>query len=234
MALPRGLPDALLGAEPVSAPGLRPDGPLVSLAARYARTHGPFVAPEIAKRWNVPEPRVASALEVLVRRGKIVVGAFRSEGTTSLEHCDEDVLGAIRRKALAALRKEVEPIDAPTYQRFLLAWQGVHQEGRGGPDALLAAVTQLEGCPLLASTLETEILPARVPGYRPGDLDELVASGLVVWAGASGVGPRDGRVALYLAEHESVLAVPQEPVHAPLAEKSARRCSSAARSSSAT
>ena len=209
VALPVGLPEALLGKEPE---------PLVSLVARYARTHGPFIASEIGKRLSVPEPRVAAALETLVRRGKIVVGAFRSEGT-GLEHCDKDVLGAIRRKALASLRKEVEPVDAPTYQRFLLAWQGAHREGRGGPDALLSAVTQLEGCPLLASALETEILPSRVPGYRPGDLDDLVAAGLVVWAGVESVGPRDGRVALYLAEHEAVLSSTPRPIESETAEK---------------
>ncbi|HEY1955438.1 MAG TPA: DEAD/DEAH box helicase [Polyangiaceae bacterium] len=209
VALPVGLPEVLLGAEPDA---------LVSLVARYARTHGPFVASEISKRLSVPEPRIASALETLIRRGKIVVGAFRSEGT-GLEHCDKDVLGSLRRKALAALRKEVEPVDAPTYQRFLLAWQSVHQEGRGGAEALLAAVTQLEGCPLLASALETEILPSRVPGYRPGDLDELVAAGHVVWAGVESVGPRDGRIALYLAEHEAVLAAPFARVESEVAEK---------------
>jgi ATP-dependent helicase Lhr and Lhr-like helicase len=209
VALPMGLPDALLGAEPDS---------FTSLVARYARTHGPFVATDVARRFGVADARVASALEALVRRGRVVVGAFRPGGT-GLEHCDREVLGALRRKALAALRKEVEPVSGPTYQRFLLAWHGVAETTRGGSEALLAAVTQLEGCPILASSLETEILPARVPDYRPGDLDELVAAGLVVWAGVESVGPRDGRVALYLAEHEAVLSSPPKPVESPLADK---------------
>jgi ATP-dependent Lhr-like helicase len=208
-ALPLGLPEALLGPEPEA---------LTSLVARFARTHGPFVAHHVAARFALPEARVASALEALVRRGRVVVGAFTPTGM-ELEHCDKEVLGAIRRKALAALRKEVEPVDGPTYQRFLLAWHGVGEARRPGPDALLAAVTQLEGCPILASSLETEILPARVPEYRPGDLDELVAGGLVVWAGVESVGPRDGRVALYLAEHEAVLAQPPKLGASELAEK---------------
>ena len=210
VALPLGLPEALLGSEPE---------PLASLVARFARTHGPFVASRVAARFGVPEARVAGALETLVRRGSIIVGAFLPVSIGGLEHCDKEVLGALRRKALAALRKEVEPVDAATYQRFLLAWNAVGEtRGRGGPDALLAAVTQLEGCPLLASALETEILPARVPDYRRGDLDELVAAGLVVWAGVESVGPRDGRVALFLAEHEAVLSVPAKLVSSPAAE----------------
>jgi ATP-dependent Lhr-like helicase len=208
-ALPLGLPESLLAPEADALP---------SLVARYARTHGPFVAHQVAARFGVPEARIASALEALVRRGRVVVGAFTPTGT-SLEHCDKEVLGAIRRKALAALRKEVEPVDGPTYQRFLLAWHGVGEERRGGPEALLAAVTQLEGCPILASSLETEVLPARVPEYRPGDLDELVAGGLVVWGGVESVGPKDGRVALYLAEHEAVLAQPPKLIDTPLAQK---------------
>jgi ATP-dependent Lhr-like helicase len=208
-ALPLGLPEALLAPEADA---------FTSLVARYARTHGPFVAHQVASRFGVAQPRVASALEALVRRGRVVVGAFTPTGM-ELEHCDKEVLGAIRRKALAALRKEVEPVDGPTYQRFLLAWHGVGEQRRGGPEALLAAVTQLEGCPILASSLETEVLPARVPDYRPGDLDELVAGGLVVWAGVESVGPRDGRVALYLAEHEAVLAQPPTPIDSPLAQK---------------
>jgi ATP-dependent helicase Lhr and Lhr-like helicase len=205
VALPVGLPDALLGAEPDA---------LVSLVARYARTHGPFVVQDVAHRFGIPEARATSALEALVRRGRVIVGAFTPQGTT-LEHCDKEVLGALRRKALAALRKEVEPVDGPTYQRFLLAWQGVDHEPRQtdgrtsqSAEALLAAVAQLEGCPVLASALENEILPARVAGYRPGDLDGLISAGLVAWGGVESVGPRDGRLALYLAEHEALVSPP--------------------------
>ena len=199
VALPMGLPDALLGVEPDA---------LVSLVARYARTHGPFVVSDVALRFGIAESRAAGALEALVRRGRVVIGAFTPQGTT-LEHCDKDVLGALRRKALAALRKEVEPVDAPTYQRFLFAWQGLDRDApRRSDEAILEAVALLEGCPLLASSLETEILPARVAGYKPGDLDALVSAGLVAWAGVESVGPRDGRVALFVAEHEALVTAP--------------------------
>src|SRR5581483_4379044 len=84
------------------------------------------------------------------------------------------------------------------------------------PDALLAAIEQLQGAPLPASVLESEILPARVEGYRPIDLDLLCAAGEVVWGGVEPIGPRDGRVALYLPEHEPLLAPPPRPVEGEL------------------
>ncbi len=198
VALPMGLPDSLLAHQ---------SDALVSLVARYARTHVPFVMHDVARRLGITEVRALGALEALVRRGRVVVGAFLPTGAGGLEHCDKEVLGSLRRKALAALRKEVEPVDPATYQRFLLAWQGIG-ESRRNPDALLATVAQLEGCPLLASALETDILRARVPDYRPGDLDELVSAGLVVWSGVESVGTSDGRIALYLADHEALLSPP--------------------------
>jgi ATP-dependent Lhr-like helicase len=65
--------------------------------------------------------------------------------------------------------------------------------------------------PLPASVLETEILPARIAGYKPADLDLLCAAGEVVWRGVSPVGPRDGRIALFLPDRYRLLAPPTEP-----------------------
>ncbi len=50
------------------------------------------------------------------------------------------------------------------------------------------------------SLLSTTILPRRVAGFRPDQLDMLAASGAVVWVGRGASGARDGRVALYLRE----------------------------------
>src|SRR5207237_9768639 len=81
-------------------------------------------------------------------------------------------------------------------------------KSRGGPDALLDAIGQLQGAPLPASTLETEILPARVDSYDSADLDAIIAAGEVVWIGVEPLGERDGRIALYLADHLSRLLPP--------------------------
>jgi ATP-dependent Lhr-like helicase len=83
--------------------------------------------------------------------------------------------------------------------RLITRWQGVVQPRRG-LDALLDAIENLQGAPLPASILETEILPARISGYRSADLDTLVAAGEVTWLGLEAIGERDGRVGLYLAE----------------------------------
>ena len=88
----------------------------------------------------------------------------------------------IRRRSLAKLRKEVEPVDQAALGRFAVAWQGMVKKRRGA-DALLDVIEQLQGAPLPASILETEILPARLESFEPGDLDAVIAAGEVVWVG---------------------------------------------------
>ena len=130
-----------------------------------------------------------------------------------LEWCDNEVLRAIRRRSLARLRKEVEPVEQRTLARLFTRWQGVVQPRRG-LDALLDVIENLQGAPLPASILETEILPARLTGYKPSDLDTLIAAGEVVWVGLDPIGEKDGRIGLYLAEKLSALwpIAPQQPV----------------------
>jgi ATP-dependent Lhr-like helicase len=117
---------------------------------------------------------------------------------------DAEVLRSIRRKSLAKLRKEIEPVEQRTLARLFTRWQGVVQPRRG-LDALLDVIENLQGAALPASLLETEILPARIAGYKSADLDTLVAAGEVVWVGFEALGERDGRVGLYLAEKLPVL-----------------------------
>jgi ATP-dependent Lhr-like helicase len=194
VSLPRGLPASLL--EPVA-------DPLEDLVARHARTHGPFDAQDAALRLGLGVALVAGALARLAGRGRVIRGEFRPEGSR-LEWCDANVLRTLRQRSLARLRREVEPVEPTTLARFLVEWQGLG-ERRQGPPALLAAVEQLQGAAVPASVLETDILPARVADYDPRQLDSLMAGGLVVWAGAGALGPRDGRVRLYLAEQAPLL-----------------------------
>jgi ATP-dependent Lhr-like helicase len=205
--LPAGIPDALL--TPSRAP-------MRDLVARYARTQGPFLAYEAAARLGAAPDDVERAVAELVREGRLVEGAFLPGGTTS-EACDREVLDAIRRKSLARLRRAIEPVDVQALARLLPAWQGVVSRRRGR-DALLSVVGELEGCPLVASALESEVLPARLDGYRSWDLDALCASGEVVWGGVEPLGSTDGRIALYLASHEPLLARASVPVDDPRAE----------------
>ena len=192
--LPPGLPSAFLQEMPHAS---------VDLLRRYARTHGPFTTYEAAERFDIPGETVEAVLQRLVQSGKVVEGGFRPGGVHR-EWCDDEVLRAIRRRSLARLRKEVEPVEQRTLARLFTRWQGVVQPRRG-LDALLDVIENLQGAPLPASILETEILPARLVGYKPADLDTLIAAGEVVWVGMDPIGERDGRIGLYLAEKLAML-----------------------------
>jgi len=190
VALPPGLPQSLL--EPVTDAQLE-------IVHRYARTHGPFTSAELAARYGLGVEEAERSLKRLEAQGRLLEGAFRPGGR-SREWCDPDVLRDIRRRSLAKLRKEVEPVEPRTLARMLLGWQGVTRP-RPGLDALLDVVERLQGAPLPVSILETEILSSRVKDYTSGDLDAVIGAGEVVWCGVEPLGERDGRIALYLTDH---------------------------------
>jgi len=192
--LPQGLPDALLAAQPQA---------LRDLVSRYARTHGPFTTEDVAVRFGLGRSTADLALKALHAEGRLLEGEFRPGGQQR-EWCDSSVLTSIRRRSLAKLRHEVEPVDLPVLGRLLTQWQGVTRPRRG-LDALLDVVETLQGVPLAASILEREILPARLEHYQPSDLDALISAGEVVWAGVEPLGERDGRIALFLTDHVAAL-----------------------------
>ena len=195
--LPPGLPGAFLQAAPDA---------LLDVVRRYARTHGPFVTGQVAERYGLAKESVEAVLQRLVGMGRVQEGGFRPGGLNR-EWIEVEVLRAVRRKSLARLRKEVEPVEQRVLARLFTRWQGVVTPRRG-LDALLDVIENLQGAPLPASILETEILPARVLGYKASDLDTLIAAGEVVWVGLEPLGERDGRVGLYLAEKLAVLWPP--------------------------
>jgi len=203
-SLPLGLPRAFT--EPVPLP-------LESLVARYARTHAPFVADDVTRRLAVPGTRIAGALAALEADERLVRGEFRPGGS-GREWCDVDVLRQLRRRSLAMLRREVEPVEPDAYARFLTLWHGIPGERRG-LEAVVEALGLVQGAALVASSLETDVLPSRVRGYRPTDLDELCTAGEIVWVGAGSVGAHDGRVRLFFADQLPLLAPSIEPIEAP-------------------
>ncbi|MFL6072115.1 MAG: DEAD/DEAH box helicase, partial [Mycobacteriales bacterium] len=197
--LPVGVPEAFT--EPVR-------DPLGDLLSRYARTHGPFTVAECAARFGLGPAVVADALGRLAAAGRVVSGEFRPGGQ-GVEWCDAEVLRMLRRRTLAKLRREVEPVPAATLGEFLPAWQ--HVGGGRGHDAVLRAVEQLQGAAVPASALERLLLPARVADYAPTLLDELCASGEVVWAGQGALPGNDGWIALALADQAPALLPPPDP-----------------------
>ncbi|HEX6875135.1 MAG TPA: DEAD/DEAH box helicase, partial [Nocardioidaceae bacterium] len=193
--VPPGTPETFT--EPVA-------DPLGDLVSRHARTHGPFTTADAAARLGVG---VAVAHQTLVRlsgHGRVLEGEFRPAAAGS-EWCDAEVLRRLRRRSLAALRKEVEPVEPATLGRFLPAWQNVTAAsggGRGlrGVDGVLAVVDQLAGCAVPASAIEPLVLAGRVVDYAPSMLDELTAGGEVLWAGHGALPGTDGWVSLHLAD----------------------------------
>ncbi len=192
--LPPGVPESLLTPQPHA---------LRDLVSRFARTHGPFTTDEVAARFGLGRSTAELALSSLHAEGRLLEGAFRPGGQHR-EWCDSGVLTSLRRRSLAKLRSDVEPVELPVLGRLLAQWQGVTHRRRG-LDALLDIVESLQGLPLAASILEREILPARLQRYQPSDLDALIAAGEVVWTGVEPLGERDGRVALFLADHMGAL-----------------------------
>ncbi|WP_426566580.1 ATP-dependent helicase [Angustibacter sp. McL0619] len=188
--LPVGIPEAFM------APVADPLGELVS---RYARTHGPFTVAEVAERFGLGAAVAATATTRLVRSGRLVEGELRPSGQ-GLELCDAEVLRSLRRRSLAALRQQVEPVPARDLARFLPQWQGLAGRHGRGAAGLLRAVEQLDGAVLPASAVETLVLPHRVTGYTPGLLDEFTSSGEVLWCGRGALPGDDGWVSLHLAD----------------------------------
>ncbi len=208
--LPPGLAVALL--EPVAHP-------VLELVRRYARTHGPFTLREVADRFALDTAVVENTLRLLAAENRILEGGFRPGGLHR-EWCDAEILRQIRRKSLARLRREVEPVEQHTLARFLTHWQGLLAPRRTHTnlDALLDTIENLQGAPLPASLLESSMLPARIADYQPSGLDTLIAAGEVAWAGVEPIGERDGRIALFLADKLPLLAL-QRPIIDPLSDR---------------
>ncbi len=203
-AVPPGVPDAFT--EPV------PD-PLGDLVSRYARTHGPFTSAAVAARFGLGAAVVAQTLQRLAGEGRVVHGEF-TPGGTGAEWCDAEVLRRLRRRSLAALRKEIEPVEPAALGRFLPRWQGVGSAARNptgqhrGVDGVLAVVEQLAGCPVPASALEPLVLASRVADYSPAMLDELTTGGEVLWAGQGSISTTDGWVSLHLPDNAPLTLPP--------------------------
>ncbi len=221
VALPVGVPEAFT--ELVA-------DPLGELLIRYARCRGPFPAAWPARRFGLGVGVVTDVLDRLTASGRLVRGELRplghDEGATErgIEYCDADVLRRVRRASLAKLRAEVEPVEQSVLGRFLPAWHGIATAPlvRNAPsvDDLFSVIEQLAGAPLPASSVESLILPARLPGYSPTLLDELTAGGEVTWTGAGALPGPDGWISFSPADVAPLLlpevepSAPETPLHA--------------------
>ncbi|MGI8903067.1 MAG: Lhr family helicase, partial [Solirubrobacteraceae bacterium] len=206
---PGGLPAAFLTDVPDA---------MERLVRRWARTHGPFEGRALRDRYGLDLTPVLAGLE---RAGELVRGELRPGGTER-EWCDPEVLRRLRRASLAALRAEIEPADQRALARFAPSWQGVDRHsafvtgdgsagrlaGGAGVDRLREILVPLQGLPLAAEVWERDVLPRRTGAYSAAWLDQLCASGDVVWVGAGPLGRRSGKVALYFREDAAALGRP--------------------------
>ncbi|MCS6857726.1 MAG: DEAD/DEAH box helicase [Sandaracinaceae bacterium] len=202
--LPPGLPTVFL--EEVSEP-------LFDLALRYARTHGPFTVEAFAQRYGLGHQKALDVLENLEKRGRLLRGHFGQRSPERIEFCEQEVLKRLKRKALASLRKEIEPVSTEVFVRFGLRWHGVGPAllplGSTENDPLLSVIQRLEGLVLPLESWLEDVLPARVDGFDVSDLDALTSSGLLIWRGFEG--GTSPKIAFFTSEHYPLLAPPAIP-----------------------
>jgi len=182
---------------------------LTRLIKRYAITNGPFTTDDVRARYGIDASAVLRELE---RDGELVRGELRPGGSER-EWCDPEVLRRLRRASLAVLREEIEPADQRALARLLPAWQGVdrHPAGGAGIDRLREALVPLQALALPAEVWERDVLPRRIGAYSPAWMDQLGASGELVWVGAGALGRNSGRLALYFREDAALLGPPPAP-----------------------
>ena len=185
---------------------VRPSAALDGLLARCARTHGPFLTPDPARRWGLPVGVVDDALERLLggrhaaarrvpagRRGARVV---RPGGPAAAPPA---LAGAAAARGRAGRSGGARPVPARVAGRGAGRVGGAARpplRGSAALERLAEVVDQLAGLPIPASVLERDVLPARIPGYQPRLLDELGALGEVAWVGRGSLGRDDGRIVL--------------------------------------
>jgi len=140
---------------------------------------GPVTPPALAERLSLPLSDVEIALGQLESEGQVLRGKFASE---ELEFCHRRILARIHRLTLGRLRREIEPVTAADFMRFLCRWQHLAPGAQlHGVDGLFQILRQLQGYEISAAAWESTVLPRRVAAYDPEWLDRLCLAGEVMW-----------------------------------------------------
>ena len=166
MPPPTGVPSAFLGDV---------EDPLGELIRRYARTHGPFSVEAVAGRFGLGVAVARGVLDRLTASGTLLAGEFRP-GATGPEWCDAEVLRHIRRRSLAALRSQIEPVSHSALGRFLPGWQslgGSSSTGSGTQATISAGTGQATARGAVPATAQGA-MPATAQGTEQG-VDGLLA-----------------------------------------------------------
>ncbi|MGH7895647.1 MAG: Lhr family ATP-dependent helicase, partial [Candidatus Binatia bacterium] len=154
---------------------------LRTIVGGWLEAIGPVTVAGLAQRMGVPASRVAIGLAQLEQQGVAMRGRYHQEATGE-EWCERALLARIHRLTLGRLRREIEPVTAADFMRFLFRWQHMHTGTQlHGRQGLLEVVGQLQGVELPARAWEAQVLPARIARYDPEELEHLCLAGAVVW-----------------------------------------------------
>lgn len=176
-----------------------PSDALTRLVVRHLRTHAVSTRRELAERFGLAPTSIEVVMQPLVESGQVMRGRFHSELAEADQYVHRSVLDLLKRRSLAALRREIEPVPQAHYARFLTHWHELHRPG-SGIEGLLTAIETLAGYPVPASMLDGIVLPNRVRDYSPAILDELISTGEVIFTGGGAIGRGDGYVRLWPAD----------------------------------
>ncbi|MEO7936501.1 MAG: DEAD/DEAH box helicase, partial [Dokdonella sp.] len=158
-----------------------PEDAMVDLLRARITALGPTTAMALADSLNLGAPHIEAALIALETQGFVMRGRF-TPAAANEEWCERHLLARIHRYTLKRLRREIEPVEARDYMRFLFDWHRIASGTQArGPDALASVLGQLEGFESAAGAWETELLPARIADYSIDWLDEQCRSGRIVW-----------------------------------------------------
>lgn len=156
-----------------------------AIVSGWMESSGPVTVPELAERTGLTSEEVEGALLRLEGQGRVLRGKFRDKNGET-EWCNRRILARIHRATLGHLRREIEPVTALEFDRFLQAWQHVSPGTQlHGADGALQIIRQLQGYEIPAAAWESEVLARRIAEYDPAFLDELCFSGDVMWARVS-------------------------------------------------
>jgi ATP-dependent Lhr-like helicase len=173
----RSIPEAL------RAPSLTPAAARREILSRFVALSGPVTVREIGERYGWPDAWTSARMAEWERAGTLVRGRFRRE-VTEPEWASRRVVERARRRALAALRKQIDAVELPAFAAFLQRWQHLDPRDRvSGAAGVADVIRQLGGLARPVAAWERDYVPARVRGYDARWLSELTADGDVVWAG---------------------------------------------------
>ena len=165
------------------------DTTLDAIVLGWMESIGPTTTSELTSRLHLPTQAIDQSLVRLEASGLILRGQFRPVSLYpslltphAAEWCHRRLLARIHRLTIGRLRKEVEPVTAAEFMRFLFQWQHVSPGSRlHGETGLLNIIAQLAGFEAASSAWEPHLLRTRLAKYEPEWLDRLCLSGAVSW-----------------------------------------------------